>query len=201
MNLVNQVFFFFLMIPDILKSEKKWAKKMKTLKSSWYIQYRVEFWLILMVKILLFIINWKAFFLIIFLPQGYGQWGIVGTNYWQHDGCDKEHLYNHSRNFLNPILNFFTFNNGYHGMHHNNPTLHWSLLPEVHKTEYEPFVHPNLNRTWLSAYLWEVCIYPGKRINFLGEPIQLPPKELDRDEDWVNQTHVDKNLKNLGASI
>jgi len=86
-------------------------------------------------------------------------------------------------------------------MHHNNPTLHWSLLPEVHKTEYEPFVHPNLNRTWLSAYLWEVCIYPGKRINFLGEPIQLPPKELDRDEDWVNQTHVDKNLKNLGASI
>jgi hypothetical protein len=24
-------------------------------------------------------------------------WGIFGTNYWQHDGCDHTHPYNHSR--------------------------------------------------------------------------------------------------------
>ncbi|MEQ6120662.1 fatty acid desaturase [Reichenbachiella sp. MALMAid0571] len=200
-NFLNQVLFFFITMFDILNAEKRWAQKMKKTNPKWYIQYRIELGIVLGIKFILLLINWPAALLLIFLPHGYAQWGIVGTNYWQHDGCDKDHPYNHSRNFTNPFLNFFTFNNGYHGLHHDRPTLHWSLLPEIYEKEFAPYVHPNLNRYWLSAYLWEVCIYPGKRINYLNEIISLPPKEQDKDEDWVNQTSENENLVHLGAEV
>ena len=41
-------------------------------------------------------------------------------------------------------MNWFTFNNGYHGIHHMKPGLHWSLAPEVHAKELAPFnIHVN----------------------------------------------------------
>ena len=36
---------------------------------------------------------------------------------------------NHARNFTGPLLNFLALNNGYHGMHHEEPGMRWSLLP------------------------------------------------------------------------
>ncbi len=63
------------------------------------------------------------------------------------------------------------------------PALHWSLLPEFHRTELKPFIHPNLDRTSLLPYLWQTHIYPGKRIDYLGRPLLLPQKSPD--SDWV----------------
>jgi len=55
-----------------------------------------------------------------------GQWLMVGFGYVQHDGCDAESEYDHSRNFTSPLFNWFICDNGFHTAHHNRPALHWS---------------------------------------------------------------------------
>jgi hypothetical protein len=80
-------------------------------------------------------------------------------------------------------VNWFTFNNGYHGMHHMRPGLHWSLLPAAHEKELAPHLHPALNLKGLLPYLIKAYVYPGKRVNYDGTPLVLgPPRE---DEDWM----------------
>lgn len=37
--------------------------------------------------------------------------------------------WNGARNFVGPVINYLTFNNGYHTIHHMYPTMHWSRLP------------------------------------------------------------------------
>jgi len=44
--------------------------------------------------------------------------------------------YNGARNFVGPVVNFLTFNNGYHTIHHMHPTMHWSRLAGVHVCAY-----------------------------------------------------------------
>lgn len=98
-NLLNQLFFFYIMSFDILKAETRFARRMKKEKPQWYRQYMLEMLLLNGVKIALLIIDWQKFLLVVFIPHQYAAWGIVGTNYWQHEGCDENHPYNHSRNF------------------------------------------------------------------------------------------------------
>lgn len=76
-------------------------------------------------------------------PALFSLWAIMFINYIQHVHCDAWHPYNHSRNFISPTLNYLLFNNGYHTAHHNNASLHWSLLPDLHN-QMVPRVHPNL---------------------------------------------------------
>jgi fatty acid desaturase len=78
------------------------------------------------------------------VPQLIANLGIVGINFLWHDGCDPEHPVNHSRNFTGSLLNFLSLNNGYHGMHHEEPGMHWSLLPEAHARRIHPGLHPAL---------------------------------------------------------
>src|SRR5262249_28649378 len=66
------------------------------------------------------------------LPALFALWTIMFFNYEQHVHTDPWSEHNHSRNFTNPVLNFFLFNNGYHGAHHERPGLHWSKLPGAH---------------------------------------------------------------------
>lgn len=196
-NLLNQLFFFYIMSWDILKAEMRFTKKMRKEKPRWFRQYLVEMILLNGVKIALLILDWQKFLLVVFIPHQYAAWGIVGTNYWQHEGCDEEHPYNHSRNFTGKVLNWFAFNNGYHGIHHFRPGLHWSLLPKFHEKYVVPYTHPNLNQKSLFLYLWQTCIYPGKRIDYLGNPVKLPPKK--KDKDWVADIPVSENATALGA--
>ena len=110
-------------------------------------------------------------------------WGIAGINFVQHEGCDPGHRYNHSRNFTGRLLNWFTFNNGYHGIHHEHPSLHWSLAPEVHRREYAPHVDKRLEQPSLLAYCFRAYIRPGKRLRYDGTPVVLGPPRPD--EPWV----------------
>ncbi len=183
-NILNQLLFFPTLSGDILKGELRFANKMRKDNPAWFHQYLLEIVLVLGVKIICLIINWKCALLFMVIPHYFAAWGIVGTNYFQHDGCDEKHPYNHTRNFTSPFLNFFLFNNGFHTAHHDRPSLHWSLLPAYHEKEVKPFIHPNLNRESLLPYLWETHIYPGKRLDYLGNPIVLPP--IDAEEDWVS---------------
>lgn len=197
-NLLNQLFFFFIMSGDILKGEIRFARKMYTERPAWFRQYALEMILVIGTKVILAIINWKCFVLFVLIPHQYAAWGIVGTNYFQHDGCDEEHPYNHSRNFTGSWLNWLLFNNGYHGAHHMKPNLHWSLYPAYHATHLRPFVHASLDRKSLLSYLVATHIYPAKRINYLGEPLILSPAV--KDEDWVGDVKVQEHITDMAGS-
>jgi fatty acid desaturase len=198
LNLLNQLFFFFIMSGDILKGEMRFVKKMYNERPQWFRQYALEMGLVIGVKVILAIINWKCFLLFVFIPHQYAAWGIVGTNYFQHDGCDEEHPYNHSRNFTGPFLNWLLFNNGYHGAHHMKPNLHWSLYPEYHAKNLRPYCHPELDRKSLLGYLITTHIYPAKRIDYLGNPLVLPVPVAD--EDWVEAVKVEEHPTDMAGA-
>jgi fatty acid desaturase len=198
-HLLNQLFFFFLVVGAIMESEKKWNAKMKVEKPAWYAQWRAEMILVHGVKIAALFINPWAAVIFLWLPHIYGTWGIVSTNVWQHDGCDENHKYNHSRTFTGKILNFITMNNGYHGAHHDRPSLHWSLLPAYHNKNIEPHIHPNLSLNNFPAYLFQTYIYPGKRLQYDGSPYILA--DAVPDEDWVADIFLNdrRHAYDLGA--
>lgn len=199
-NLLNQALFFFVMIPNIVKTEQSFVKHVGKKKRNWYRQYQIETWIMWTWRVIWLIIDWRKFLVYLIVPNYYAVWGIFGTNYWQHDGCDENHPYNHSRNFTNKFFNFLVCNNGYHGAHHDKPGLHWSLYPAYHEKYIRPFIHPSLDRVSLFAYLWKSCIYPAKRIDYLGNPIATPPKI--KDEDWVKETKIELiTPSELGAEI
>jgi len=185
-NLLNQTLFFFVMIPSIVRTESKYVKDVSKVgvARDWWSQHRIESTLLFIGKVTLLWIDWKKALLFVFIPNMYGVWAIFGVNYWQHDGCDENDRYNHSRSFTGGLLNFFACNNGYHAVHHERPGMHWSLLPEYHREHYHGRCHPELEQENLFLYLWRTCIYPGIRINFDGTPLTYL-RPVDQDEDWV----------------
>ena len=197
-NILNQLFFFFIMSGDILKGELRFAAKMRTEHPKWFRQYLFEMVLVTGAKIALLILNWKCAVLFVLIPHQYAAWGIVSTNYFQHDGCDEEDEYNHSRNFTAKFLNWVIFNNGYHGAHHMKPNLHWSLLPAYHREKLAPYIHPALDRTSLLAYLIETHIYPARRIDFKGNPVILAPPV--KDDDWVAGVNISGHLADMSGA-
>jgi fatty acid desaturase len=79
-----------------------------------------------------FVISWKKALLFVVLPQQFALFSILLFNYVQHVHADEESEWNHSRNFVGPMLNIMLFNNGYHTVHHERAGSHWSLAPELH---------------------------------------------------------------------
>lgn len=53
-------------------------------------------------------------------------WG----SYWHHLNAPCTNLYDASNTCTSHFLNAISFNNGYHTVHHEQPALHWSLLPQ-----------------------------------------------------------------------
>lgn len=119
--------------------------------------------------------------LLVWGPNVVGQLLMVGFGYVQHDGCDHESAYDHSRNFLSPVLNWFICDNGYHAAHHCTPALHWSEGREAHRREVVPHRSPALDERSLVAYLWRAFVYPGKRLRFDGRPVELPAPRARRE--------------------
>jgi hypothetical protein len=68
-------------------------------------------------------------------------------------------------------------------MHHEEPLLHWSLLPEAHERLLRPGLHPALAQPSLLGYAWRTYVYPGRRRMYDGSPMVFP--EVDTDLDWV----------------
>ncbi len=190
-NFLNQALFFFLVLPSILRNEQRyWAEvKHDPRVKDWAFQYRLENWALNLYLFLPLVLDaialqgvpWRALMFVL-IPKVYGVWGIFGTNYWQHDGCDTESEYNHSRSFMSPVLNYFAFNNGFHAVHHDRPELHWSLLPAYHAANYHGRCHPSLEQKSLFLYLCRTCLWPAKRETYDGKPVVLPP--ASPDVDW-----------------
>jgi len=66
------------------------------------------------------------------LPAFAALWTIMLFNYCQHVHADPWSLHDHSRNFESKLLNFLLFGNGYHTVHHEQPSLHWADAARAH---------------------------------------------------------------------
>jgi fatty acid desaturase len=193
-HFLNQLFFFFLVAPSLFRAERQFKDRVKKELPAWHQQLIIETIALNVFRLPLLIISWKCLIVYLLLPQLYSAWGIVGMNMIQHDGCDPNHPYNHTRTMTGRWINWWTFNNGYHGAHHMRPQMHWSLYPEFHRREISQHLHPALEQKSMIAYCWRTYIVPGKRTMYDGSSYVLAPASAD--EDWIP-----KNLRKPNASM
>ena len=106
--------------------------------------YCSQFVVLLGVTIIALLINWKKALFHVIIPQQIALNVVLIFNYLQHVHCDEESAFNHSRNIVSPLMNFFLFNNGYHTVHHMKPLAHWSELKELH-SKIDDKIDPSLN--------------------------------------------------------
>ena len=69
------------------------------------------------------------------------------ATYDHHSGLESEDPYKSSYNTLNPLYNKVTGNLGYHTAHHLKWWMHWSKLPEFHKT-----IEHNIDKKYYRNY-------------------------------------------------
>jgi beta-carotene hydroxylase len=69
---------------------------------------------------------------------------MMFTNYIQHVHCEQGSEHNHSRNFTQPLANWFVFDAGYHSVHHEHPGVHWSRYAGLHR-ERKSLIDERLN--------------------------------------------------------
>lgn len=182
-NLLNFLFFMPSVTPGILRGNEHFRRTLGPRAAAWRRQLVLEAVVVWSVKIACFIVDWEKALYYVFLPHVFANWGIVSVNFLQHDGCDPDHPYNHSRNFVGKVFNWWTLNNGFHAMHHITPGLHWSLLREAHARQVAPHIHPALEQRSLLVYLWKAFIWPGKRLRYDGTPVVIEDEGPDRE--WV----------------
>lgn len=193
-NLLNAIMFVPMVALSISKTDGAFAAKMRKEKPRWFRQFLVEAVLCHGITIALLLIDWQKALLYWLIPHLWAAVGIIGINYFQHDGCDQEHPYNHSRNFTGRFFGWWTFDNGFHGIHHMRPNLHWSLCREAHMREVAPHIHPDLDQPSIVKYAFKAFIWPGKRLTYDGKPYTPPPPVPDRD--WISATTVKEFPKN-----
>lgn len=92
------------------------------------------------------------------------------TNYIQHVHCDAASPDDYCRNFVSPVANWFLFQNGYHTVHHEQPTVHWSLYPALHAARQDR-IHPSLNVRSLLGFCVENYLLHGFSRRFGTAPL------------------------------
>ena len=203
-HLLNGLLFQPTVAGAVLKSDVRYISLQRALGRTFYLNVLREFTWVGASFVALLVLNPRKFFLYWWVPHFFAQWAIVSVNVIQHDGCQTvpagEKLggpgfRNHSRSFTAPLLNFLTFNNGYHAVHHLNPTTHWSQYPELHAKEIAPFVHPSLNQHSMLQYIWDAFVFPvdpitGKwdptrRVDYEGNPMVFAEESEPEDAPWI----------------
>jgi len=111
---------------------------------------RQDFWLAALQYVALgvfligaFLLDWRKALFFIVIPQQFALFAILLFNYVQHVHAEEESEYDHSRNFVGPMLNALLFNNGYHTIHHIRAGIHWSKTPEAH-AKIDHLISPQL---------------------------------------------------------
>jgi fatty acid desaturase len=197
-QLLNGLLFMPIVARDIFSADMRYFKAMRGRSPLWFRQMLVEAAVFFGVTAALVVLDWQKFLLYVLLPHQYAAWGIITMNLLQHDGCDAESEHNHSRNFVGRLINWWTFNNGYHSIHHLEPGLHWSLLPAEHAKRVAPFIHPNLDQPSFLGYIFRTFVFPGKRLRYDGAPLALPAE--GPDEEWIPTPQETPRDVSLGAA-
>lgn len=195
-NLLNFLLFFFFVGPGVTTGNYRYKAMMKERLPAWNRQLTLEIVAVWGVKLALLALDWRKALLYYLVPHLFAVWGITTVNFLQHDGTDEDHPYNHSRNFVGGLFNWFTFGNGYHGIHHLHPNLHWTLAARKHAEELAPHNHPELNQPSLLRYMFKAFIWPGKRVRYDGAPTVV---HFEPDLDWVAATREGASAEDLGA--
>src|SRR5215813_11621191 len=122
---------------------------------------------------LVLLLDWRKALLFYVLPQQFALFVIQVFNYVQHVEADETSAWQHSRNFVSPVLNRLLFNNGYHTVHHLKPGVHWSELPKLHAGHAHK-IHPwLLQRSWWRFMFWTFILRPfvpgAKTVNLSQE--------------------------------
>jgi fatty acid desaturase len=182
-NALNLVAFVPRVAGAVFAGNMRYVRVMRARRTVWFRQFLAETTLCWGARIALLAIDWRKAALYVILPHLLALWGITATNFLQHDGCDASSEYNHSRNFVGRLFNFVTFNNGYHTVHHDEPGLHWSLLPKAHDERVRPRIHPALEQPSLFKYAFRAFVWPGRRTTFDGGPVVV--RDCGTDADWI----------------
>lgn len=182
-HLLNLLFFVVTVSPDIMREEWRYVRHARRTDRAWYSQFLLETGVWSSGSLVLLVLDWRRFVLSMAVPGMYATWGILTMNLLQHDGCDADSKFNHSRNFVGRAVNWWTFNNGYHTVHHLKPGEHWSVLPAEHARLVAPHLDPALAQESMLRFLFETYVWPGKRRRYDGTT--LPPKSPGADEDWI----------------
>lgn len=125
----------------------------------------------------------QVYALTLLCPAIVSLWTVHTFNYDQHAHTDPWSKYDHSRNFVGPVLNFLLFNNGYHTVHHENAGRHWSLNKAAHE-EIKDKINPVLNQRslawyWFKQYVLAVFV-PSLGTTQLGRaPFDTQEEKLD----------------------
>lgn len=183
-NFLNGLFFFFHVVISGLKNDSNYFAMQQKLKRPIFYQLRREQIVLYSCALVLATYDFWPWFIFAFWPQMFGKWAIISLNFIQHDGCDMTSKYNFARNFTGSVLNYLCFNNGYHTIHHVHPGLHWSETYEKHKALVEPFIAKSLDQESMGEYCFRAFIYPGKRLDYLGKPVEFVEEDFLPDEPW-----------------
>ena len=108
----------------------------------------------------LLVLDWRKTLLFFVIPQQAALFLIQCVNYLQHVETDAESEWNHSRNFVSPLLNALLFNNGYHTVHHLKPGVHWSQLPALHEQYAHHIDASLLQRSWARYFGYTYFVRP-----------------------------------------
>lgn len=181
-NLLNGMFFMLSVVPSIMRADAVYSKTMFRRHPRWFRQLLFEAVVLGAATLAFFYVDWQKALVLWIVPHIYAQWGIVSMNTLQHDGCDGESKWNHSRNFVGKFVNWWVFNNGFHSIHHDTPGLHWSLCPAKHVEVYAADIHPNLEQQSLFRYI-VYTFFMNHRETYDGQPYFPPPE--GPDEDWM----------------
>jgi beta-carotene hydroxylase len=131
-----------------------------------------EYFVFLGFMAVVLVLDWRKALLFYVLPQQVALFVIPVFNYVQHVEADESSAWNHSRNFVSPLLNALLFNNGYHTAHHYKPGLQWSQVSELH-AEHVAKIHPSLlQKSWWGFMLWTFIVrpfVPGAKAADLGQ--------------------------------
>jgi fatty acid desaturase len=160
-NLLNLIHFPNVAGPQTFSGVQRWKSVLD--RKAFTRQYvREQVFAFGLTLVLLVLDFWPALFFVV-LPQLYGARCILRINLIQHDRCDTESEWNHSRNFVGRAFNWIMCNNGYHTIHHNKAGLHWSDLADAHERDVKPRIHPSLDERSMVAYLLRTYLFAWRR--------------------------------------
>lgn len=108
------------------------------------------------------------------LPAAIAPSLMLFTNYIQHVHCDPASPDNHSRNFIGRVSNWFVFDAGYHTVHHERPSVHWSQYAELHQARAGR-VHPSLKAHSVLSFCWSNYVLGAFAPRFRTRPLARTP--------------------------